>query len=631
MGQVVARVRVLLRIAVGALALMALALALAVGASAASRSTSLVTAPAVGTHPVSMPTFIHTATHQVVTTVPAGTNVHVDVTVIGAFGAVTGTVTAYVYEDATCTGFFAGSSAATALVSGTADITAFVWKPLESGKISFQVHYSGNASYAAADGPCVVLTVTKVAPTIRVVTHDASHTEVGTLPEGQPAHPAVTVTGPAGTATGAVVASWYGEPLCAGSPLNAPTSTLTSGARDFTGFTESLTISGQYSWKVHYVGDGSYTAGDKCTTYTVSKIGAGFSAVLHDHRHLALSVVPVGEPVHVKTAFVASVGPATGTIVINEYPLINCGGTATKTTYAASAGDPFGGSYTLQAPGVRSYRLNYSGDIRYVPGQSACLNMTWKPQPTFDVTIHDASHDPVTTVVVGTPVHLRVVVSGGYGTVTGTFREYRFTSGNCLEGTEGQIGTVTLPPDTIDNGAWTYTPNTPGTYSFQAGTDGAGTYTYGLSACIKLTVTLPPTPSPTAPPTPAPTAAPTPKPSKAPGATPTPTTTATAAPGGTPSPLASVTAPTASPAPGESALAGETASPAASGDGTATSGPGESSAAAASAPGTSPGTGGPSTPAGDSSGLSGPLLVIVAIVAIAGLALFVAVRRRSTR
>jgi uncharacterized repeat protein (TIGR01451 family) len=101
-------------------------------------------------------TDIHNGSHQVVTSVGAGTTVHDKATVSGALGTPTGTVTFKWFTNGTCTGTAAATSSEFPLSGGSVDATSFAFTTPSgaSGNFSFQATYSGDATYNGSTGAC---------------------------------------------------------------------------------------------------------------------------------------------------------------------------------------------------------------------------------------------------------------------------------------------------------------------------------------------------------------------------------------------------------------------------------------------------------------------------------------------
>src|SRR5207245_2316425 len=120
-------------------------------------------------------TEIHDASHAVVTSVPAGSTVHVKATVSGSFGTPTGTVTfTFFTASSACTGASVGSGTVTLDATRVAHPSASQG-PLRAGSYSFLSPSSCQPNYTTGDSPCEPLTVTALTPTALTEIHDASH------------------------------------------------------------------------------------------------------------------------------------------------------------------------------------------------------------------------------------------------------------------------------------------------------------------------------------------------------------------------------------------------------------------------------------------------------------------------
>ena len=121
-------------------------------------------------------TDIHNASHQVVTSVPAGTTVHDQATVTGSLQTPTGTVTFTWFTNGTCDGTPTQTSSPFTLDgSGLADGTSFAFTPSASGSFAFQATYSGDSTYKTSTGACEPLTVNKITSSTATDIHNASH------------------------------------------------------------------------------------------------------------------------------------------------------------------------------------------------------------------------------------------------------------------------------------------------------------------------------------------------------------------------------------------------------------------------------------------------------------------------
>jgi uncharacterized repeat protein (TIGR01451 family) len=114
-------------------------------------------------------TQIHSAAHQVVTTVEAGSIVHDFVTVTGQPNqpTPTGDVVVDWFTNGTCSGGVpAASSGNEPLVNGRVDETSFSQGPLAAGSFSFRARYLGDNTYPPSFGECEPLQVVEANITI---------------------------------------------------------------------------------------------------------------------------------------------------------------------------------------------------------------------------------------------------------------------------------------------------------------------------------------------------------------------------------------------------------------------------------------------------------------------------------
>jgi hypothetical protein len=572
-------------------------------------------------------TVAHNASHTVVTSVPVGTVVHVKATVTGAFGVATGTVQSRVYANGTCSGFIEGESAAVTLSSGVADITAFTYSSKDGGAMSWIVHYSGNATYAARDGACVKVTITKIDPTSTLVIHDPADKVVTQVPLGTNVHPRVALTGTLGVPTGNVETFWWKNGNCFDlAVISQGPFPLVNGVVDAKNFARPSDELGAHSMRSRYLGNSTYNVfWGPCVEYEVVKATPAVYLHIHEPSHQDVQFLPLGASVHTAVSLTGPVGTPSGSVQVWGYDTDNCtGGAVTQTVTAASVIDPATTSATRSTPGYKSWIARYLGDGKYVAKSSACQKVRWMPVPTLTGVVHDAGHHAVTTVAPGSEVHLKVTATGDYGTVTGAVSIYIYTGGTCKSGANHNQGTVTLSSGVADDSSVSYTPSTPGQYYFvpQYVQSQGATYLGATGPCVSFTVASPavPTPTPAGPPpaTPKPTPAPTKEPSPPPTNAPTsaPTGAPTVQPGGTPAASAGGSAASAAPTDGTAATAepGATAEPA--GSAASTGSPGASAAPATAPPGASPGAGPVSS--GDGGGVPTILALILVVLVVAG-------------
>jgi len=108
-------------------------------------------------------------------------------------------------------------------------------------------------------------TLQKLPSSTSTTIHNAAHQAVTTVEAGTTVHDFVSVTGGAGnpTPTGTVNVKWFTNNSCTGSAQSSSgnVSLAGNGTADLTSFTKSPGA-GQFAFKAHYNGNGTYTASD---------------------------------------------------------------------------------------------------------------------------------------------------------------------------------------------------------------------------------------------------------------------------------------------------------------------------------------------------------------------------------
>ncbi len=204
-------------------------------------------------------TEIHDNDHVEVIFAQIDTVVHDMATVAGTQGITpTGTVTFTVYANPTCAapGTFAGAVPLNGLGVADPSYTA----TLTSAGLSYLAHYSGDATYDPADGPCEVL-VAPGMPRITTAIHDANNAEVFAAPVGTMVHDTATVTGTLGTPTGTVTFTVYANQACSAPGTFAGAVQLDGLGVADPSYTATLTSAG-LSYLAHYSGDATYDPAD---------------------------------------------------------------------------------------------------------------------------------------------------------------------------------------------------------------------------------------------------------------------------------------------------------------------------------------------------------------------------------
>ena len=131
------------------------------------------------------------------------------------------------------------------------------------GGLSFRAHYSGDASYRAADGDCEPLEAKKLTPKVVTTIHDANHNAVTRVLVGSTVHDSATVTGtqPGGAPSGSVSFSWYTTTNCTGTAKSAGSAQVDANGVAHPSDNETVPAGGG-SFKAHYNGDATYDAAD---------------------------------------------------------------------------------------------------------------------------------------------------------------------------------------------------------------------------------------------------------------------------------------------------------------------------------------------------------------------------------
>ena len=359
-------------------------------------------------------------------------------------------------------------------------------------------HTQAPGNDSAADSVSVATIIVITAPTVTTAIHNASHNVITTSAAGATVHDSVTVGGGAATATGTVTFDFFSNGTCAGTPTATSSAlSLSNGALDATTFTQTPTTEGSYSFKAHYSGDSNYSPADgACEALTVTKIDATVATVIHNASHTVVTSVTVGTTVHDSASVTGTVGTPTGTVTFSWFTSGDCLGTPAQTsgtfTLTSGAVDATTFTQTPNTSGSFGFQATYNGDGTYNSKVGSCETLTvGKVSPgSFTTAIHNAAHAAVTTVDAGTTVHdqATLTASGALPLPTGTVTFSWFTNGGCT-GTPAQTsGTFTLTSGAVDATTFTQTPNSSGSFAFQASYSGDGTYNSATAACETLTV-----------------------------------------------------------------------------------------------------------------------------------------------
>lgn len=466
-------------------------------------------------------------------TVALGATVHDTATVTGnATFTPTGTVT-YTFFSGTCsTGTQISAEPVTLNTDGSVPDSSST-SSLAAGSYYFLAHYGGDSHYAAADGPCEPLTVSKANLTLTTVVHtdtpDAALSGDASL--GTSLHDLGHVAGLVSgfpPVTGTVVTfKWYNGGTGASDTCTGGTShdagshgidTATGNAHP-SGSTGALGA-GYYAFQasLDLTTDPNYTVGggasgkSPCEPFEVSK---GTLAIKTDLKSAGpLTLGGTQQDSATVTGIISGFDP-TGSVSF----LLFTGGSGDCASGTSVSGGG-GGAVTFAAPKVYSDTTGALGAGQYAYNATlanstspADPNYTYPGSPsacepfkvsqgtsTLATTLKDASNVTIAPngfVTVGTMVHdqAQVTVTPTFAAATGsvTFRFYS-TSASCTADTTFTSGT---PEGTIAlNGSGLAAPSTStaalaGTNAFKANWPGDTNYTGSTSPCEPFTVTPP--------------------------------------------------------------------------------------------------------------------------------------------
>lgn len=566
----------------------------------------------------SMTTAVHDAAHNTVTFVYVTQAAHERVSVAGAAAVPTGTVTIELLTGTDCTGTMVTRTVrtlgASAVVEGS---NAFFGTP-NAG--SYRATYSGDAVYNGRTGTCRPIEWRKATPSLTLELHNGTnHTQVLTAIIPSSLHPKATITGPLGTPSGGTWRVYsYNAEDCGGTQIGFALLPLTTGSVDDSAINLSdLSAPGIASYQTRYTGDDKYLQGNSQCVDVGMKALVEVTLDVHDEDHGVVSSATIFDAIHGATTVSGDFDTPTGTVEIRLYGATGCSSSFETISRSLSAGavDDAAATFVLESTTARSMMVHYQGNFDYVSNESICRAISvGKATPSVQAQVHDAAHQVVSSVGLGTTVHARVTAGGVAGgpTPAGSVSVAFFAGDTCSGAAVAGSDKVSLSGGAADIVAFTQAPAIPGTYAFRPQFAGDTSYNTTSGPCATFVVLAP---GATPPPTPSPT------PTAAPGATTGPGASfdpgASEAPG---SGAPGTTSPGISAAPGESGLVSASGAPA------------PSDGAGASPGGTSP----PSGSADAGSGGPGFAIVLIlggllaAVVLVTGLG-FVLRRSRHAR
>jgi len=220
------------------------------------------------------------------------------------------------------------------------------------------------------------------------------------------------------------------------------------------------------------------------------------ATAIHNAAHATVTSVATGTVVHDSVTVTGSGATPSGNVTVTWFANGTCDGTPAATSSAAAlAGgsvDVVAFTQTPVAGGTYAFRASYEGDATYQSADGPCEPLTVtssKLTPTVVSTIHDAAHAAVGSVLPGTTVHDRALVSGTGAVPTGTVTVSWFTNSSCTGAASATSGTTTLASGAVDVTGFPQTPAVAGHYAFRVSYSGDAAYDPATGPCEPLTVT----------------------------------------------------------------------------------------------------------------------------------------------
>jgi len=358
-----------------------------------------------------------------------------------------------------------GSSAlGTAVTLDSTGKATYTSTTLAPGTHSLTAVYSGDSTYPAGNA-AQSLVVNGLTASVKVTPSPASITTAMSLSV------TVAVTGSGATPTGTVTLS--------GGGYNSSAATLSGGSASITIPANSLSA-GSDTLTVSYSGDANYSpaTGTSAAPETVT-------------TPLTPTVKVTPSPASITTAMSLSVTVAvtgsgatpTGTVTLSG------GG------YTSSAATLSGGSASITIPanslsvGSDTLTVSYSGDANYGPATGSASETVTTPL-TANVKVAPAA----TTVVSASSLSVKVTVTGGGATPTGTVTLSGGGYTSAATTLVGGIATIVIPANSLSAGNDTLTATYSGDSNYAAATGAkAGTAPVTVSATpLPPTVTVTP-------------------------------------------------------------------------------------------------------------------------------------------
>jgi hypothetical protein len=183
---------------------------------------------------------------------------------------------------------------------------------------------------------------------------------------------------------------------------------------------------------------------------------------------LSSTQIVVGESVTDSATLTGASSNAGGTVTYKLFSTSDCSGSplATDTQTVTNGFVPPSNPFTLNSVGSFQFQAEYSGDANNNAATSTCGTeaLTVNPAtPSISTEIHDPQHNPVTSVSVGTFVHDKATVTGGFNP-TGNVKFSRYSTTDCTGPSVDQ--TVALSGDSAESSSFQLTSTS--SISYQA-------------------------------------------------------------------------------------------------------------------------------------------------------------------
>jgi hypothetical protein len=228
-------------------------------------------------------------------------------------------------------------------------------------------------------------------------------------------------------------------------------------------------------------------------TKPVAAIGVNVVIVktqIHDANHNPGTTVPVGTTIHPSFVVSGLGGTPTGWVDVYMWTNATCSGLHSMISGGPLTNGALDAFYLPERyvhPTTISYRGDYLGNATYPATQGTCTAVSFVPaDPIVKLTMHDASHQVVTSVKVGTTVHGYVTVNGPAEIPWGTVQIRQWPNGTCT-GFASLVGPYKLVAGQVDT-PFAWPANSVGSISFRADYSGETEYNAGSSPCVTVNV-----------------------------------------------------------------------------------------------------------------------------------------------